>query len=76
MDAFLTVILMLVAATAGVIGGFFLARRYMQKYYEENPPYDEAAIRLMMTQMGQKPSEKKVKQIVQSLKAQSKKSKK
>ena len=60
----------------GAVGGFFLARRYMVKYFEENPPINEEMLRSMMMQMGQKPSERKVKQIMASMKAQSTKKKK
>lgn len=76
MDAFWVVIIALLALAVGVVGGFFIARKYMMNYFEENPPVDEAMIRTMMAQMGQKPSEKKIQQIVHSMKVQSKKSKK
>lgn len=56
----------------GAVGGFFLARRYMMNYFQENPPISEEMLRGMMMQMGQKPSERKVKQIMASMKAQSK----
>lgn len=45
----------------------------MMNYFLENPPFDESMIRSMMTQMGQKPSEQKVRQIAASMKAQAKK---
>ena len=45
----------------------------MMNYFVENPPFDEDMIRSMMTQMGQKPSEQKVRQIAASMKAQAKK---
>ena len=60
----------------GAVGGFFLARRYMMNYFQENPPISEDMLRGMMMQMGQKPSERKVKQIMASMKAQSKASNK
>ena len=41
-------------------------------YFSENPPFDEDMIRSMMTQMGQKPSEQRVRQIYASMKAQAK----
>lgn len=75
MEPFYVVLLVTVALVAGVVIGFFVARRSMVKYFEENPPMDEAMIRTMMAQMGQKPSEKKVQQIVQSMKKQNKKKK-
>lgn len=60
----------------GAVGGFFLARRYMMNYFAENPPISEEMLRNMMMQMGQKPSERKVKQIMASMKTQTNKKKK
>ena len=67
------ILIVILAAVAGAIGGFFIARRTMMNYFVENPPVDEDMIRSMMTQMGQKPSEQKVRQIAASMKAQAKK---
>ena len=67
------ILIVILAAVAGAIGGFFIARRTMMNYFVENPPFDEDMIRSMMTQMGQKPSEQKVRQIAASMKAQAKK---
>lgn len=64
------VFIVLLALVAGAVGGFFLARRYMMKYFKENPPIDERMITQMMAQMGQKPSKKKVEQIMRSMKGQ------
>ena len=50
----------------GMVAGFFISRKYMIKYFEENPPISEDMIRAMMAQMGQKPSAKRVRQISQS----------
>lgn len=61
------VIVVIVALTLGFAGGFFFARKYMMNYFEENPPISEDMIRTMMMQMGQKPSEKRVKQILASM---------
>ena len=64
------VLIVLLALVAGAVGGFFLVRRYMMKYFKENPPVDERMITQMMAQMGQKPSKKKVEQIMRSMKQQ------
>jgi len=64
------VFIVLLALVAGAVGGFFLARRYMMEYFKENPPIDERMITQMMAQMGQKPSKKKVEQIMRSMKGQ------
>lgn len=74
-ETFWVVLIALLALAIGAIAGFFVARRSMIKYFEENPPMDEQMIRTMMAQMGQKPSEKKVQQIVHSMKNQAKKRK-
>lgn len=68
MELWIALLLIMVALVAGFVGGFFMARRYMMKYFKENPPIDERMISAMMAQMGQKPSAKKVKQIMQSMK--------
>lgn len=54
----------IVALIAGVAIGFYAARQYMMKYFKENPPINEQMIRVMMAQMGRKPSEKQVRQMM------------
>ncbi|MGO4936847.1 YneF family protein [Fundicoccus sp. Sow4_H7] len=61
-------ILIIVALIVGFVAGFFVSRRYMMNYFKENPPIDERMITQMMTQMGQKPSKKRVQQIMNSMK--------
>ena len=70
------IFIVIIGILLGTVGGFFLARRYMMNYFQENPPISEDMLRGMMMQMGQKPSERKVKQIMASMKAQSKASNK
>lgn len=70
------VIIVILAVLVGVAIGFFVARRYMMKYFESNPPISADMIRAMMVSMGQKPSEKKVQQIVKSMQNANKKGKK
>lgn len=53
-------LLIFVALLAGIAIGFFLARRYMMDYLKKNPPINEQMIRVMMMQMGMKPSQKKL----------------
>lgn len=54
----------------GLLLGFLVARKYMVKYIKENPPINEDMIRTMMTQMGRKPSEKQVRQVMNSMMSQ------
>ncbi|MGT2924633.1 YneF family protein [Streptococcus caviae] len=72
MNTFLWIVLIIIALLAGLVGGTFIARRQMEKYLEENPPLNEDVIRNMMSQMGQKPSEAKVQQVVRQMNKQQK----
>ena len=63
-----TWIWLIIVVVALIGGGFFMARRYMMKYFKENPPIDERMITQMMASMGQKPSKKKVQQIMAQMK--------
>ena len=64
----LAIFLIILALLGGGVAGFFLARKYMVNYFEENPPIDEQMIRTMMLSMGQKPSERKINQMVNQMK--------
>jgi len=68
MGAFLIDVLqVLCGLIGGAVIGFFLARRYMQKYMKKNPPINEQMIKAMMTQMGRTPSQKQVNQMMKSM---------
>lgn len=67
------ILLIALAFIGGLALGFFLARKYMIQYFEENPPIDENMLRTMMYSMGQKPSERKVNQIMNQMKKANKK---
>ncbi len=58
------IIIVTVALIGGIALGFFLARKYMMDYLEKNPPINEDMLRMMMMQMGQKPSQKKINQMM------------
>jgi uncharacterized protein len=60
------------ALVAGVALGFFIARRYMMNYLKKNPPINEQMLKVMMMQMGQKPSQKKINQMMTAMNKQSK----
>lgn len=51
----------------GGILGFFLSRRMFKKQLKENPPINEKMIRAMYSQMGRKPSEAQIRQIMKSM---------
>ncbi|MGL4521947.1 MAG: YneF family protein [Bacilli bacterium] len=60
-------IAILVSLIIGVVIGFFIARKVMEKQLKENPPINEDVIRVMMSQMGQTPSQKKVTQVMKAM---------
>ena len=55
------------ALIAGAIAGFFGARYFFKKQLEKNPPITEKMVRVMLTQMGRKPSEKQVREIMRQM---------
>ena len=67
MDTWIWIVIVIVALIAGVALGFFIARQYMMKYLKDNPPINEDMLRIMMMQMGQKPSQKKINQMMQQM---------
>ncbi|NVE07857.1 YneF family protein [Enterococcus faecium] len=69
----IVVLIAIIALLIGAVGGFFLARKYMKDYLEKNPPVNEDMLRSMMMSMGGKPSEKKIRQMMQQMKNQGKK---
>lgn len=63
------VLIVIIVAVLGFVGGFFAARKYMEDYLKKNPPINEQMMRTMMIQMGQKPSEKKLHQMMTAMKS-------
>ncbi len=47
--------------------GFYFTRKKFEKELKENPPINEKMIRAMFLQMGRKPSEAQIKQIMKSV---------
>ena len=64
MATWIAIILIVLALIAGLAIGFFLARKYMMDFFKKNPPINEEMLRMMMMQMGQKPSQKKINQMM------------
>ncbi len=55
---------------AGIAIGFFIARKYMENYLKKNPPINEQMLRTLMMQMGMKPSQKKINQMLNAMNKQ------
>ena len=58
------------ALIAGVALGFFIARKYMMSYLKKNPPINEQMLKMMMMQMGMKPSQKIINQMMAAMNKQ------
>ncbi len=61
-----------IALIIGGIVGYIVATKHFKKQLKENPPITEKQIRMMYQQMGRKPTETQVKQIMNSIKKNSK----
>lgn len=51
----------------GALIAFFATRHMFEKQIKENPPVNEKMIRAMFMQMGRKPSEKQIRQVMNSM---------
>ena len=69
MGIFGFILLIVGVVLVGAVAGFFISRKVFKRYLEKNPPITENMIRAMMSQMGRKPSEKQVKQVMASMQA-------
>ena len=63
----LDIIQVLGGLIVGLIIGFLLARKFMMKYLKKNPPINEEMIKALMMQMGRKPNQKQVNQMMKSM---------
>ena len=59
----------LVGLIIGAVLGFYFTQRKFEKELKENPPINEKMIRAMFLQMGRKPSEAQIRQIMKSVNA-------
>ena len=68
MSEFVKSILYVLAGGAiGAVITYFLTRRAFEKQLKENPPINEKMIRAMYAQMGRKPSEAQIRQIMKTM---------
>lgn len=67
MSTTIWILLIIVALFGGLVGGIFIARKQIEKEIGEHHRLTPDAIREMMSQMGQKPSEAKVQQTYRNI---------
>ena len=61
------ILLVLFGLIVGAVIGFFLARNFMKKYLKKNPPINEDMIKALMMQMGRKPNQKQINQMMKAM---------
>ena len=61
------ILILLVGLLIGAAIGFFLARFFMKKYLKQNPPINENMIKALMMQMGRKPNQKQINQMMKAM---------
>lgn len=69
MDFLTSIMFTLVGLVVGGFLGFYFTKKKFEKELKENPPINEKMIRAMFLQMGRKPSEAQIKQIMKSVNA-------
>ena len=57
----------ILALVLGLVAGFFISRYMFKKELKKHPPINEKSIRVMFNQMGRKPSEAQIKQIMRAM---------
>ena len=57
----------LLGIVIGAIIGFFVTRKIFSNQLKKNPPINEKMIRAMFLQMGRKPSETQIKQVMNQM---------
>ncbi|MCF0113838.1 MAG: YneF family protein [Erysipelotrichaceae bacterium] len=66
-SAISSLLMFLGGGLVGAIASFFFTKNYFEKKLKENPPVNEKMIRAMFMQMGRKPSEAQIRQIMKSM---------
>ncbi len=61
------ILMVLLGLVIGAIIGFVVARMVMKKYLKDNPPINEEMIKTLMMQMGRKPNQKQINQMMKSM---------
>ena len=61
------ILMIIIGLVIGAVIGFFVARTLMKKYLKKNPPINEEMIKALMMQMGRKPNQKQINQMMKSM---------
>ena len=61
------ILLIIVGLLIGAVIGFFVSKKVMEKYLKKNPPINEDMIKALMMQMGRKPNQKQINQMMKAM---------
>ena len=61
------ILLLVVGLLLGAVIGFFASRIFMKNYLKKNPPINEEMIKALMMQMGRKPNQKQINQMMKAM---------
>lgn len=62
-----SILYLLGGAIIGAVASYFITKKSFEKQLKENPPINEKMIRAMYAQMGRKPSEAQIRQIMKTM---------
>lgn len=62
-----SILWMVLGGAIGAVITFIVTKKMFEKQVRENPPINEKMIRAMYMQMGRKPSEKQIREIMRSM---------
>ena len=63
----INILYLVIGIIVGGVIGFIVARKLFASQLKKNPPINEKMIRAMFMQMGRKPSETQIKQVMNSM---------
>lgn len=61
------ILILIIGLLIGAVIGFFGARTFMKSYLKKNPPINEDMIKTLMMQMGRKPNQKQINQMMKAM---------
>ena len=67
MGVWSNILYLIIGILAGGVIGFLVAKKLFTSQLKKNPPINEKMIRAMFMQMGRKPSESQIKQVMNSM---------
>ena len=63
----MNILWLIIGLIIGAIIGFFVCKKVMTSYLKKNPPINEEMIKTLMLQMGRKPNQKQINQIMKQM---------